>query len=69
MPDKLWLVFAALVCICLGLYAIERTLLEILKTMRAMRLEGRVNVASFLRNESIESATDSETSTGAKKAN
>src|SRR3954470_4967967 len=48
VPESFWIIFAALVCVCIALYAIERTLLEILKTLRVMRLETRVNAASFL---------------------
>ena len=50
MPDKLSMLIAMGVCICVVLYAIERTLLEILKVLRHIRLRTTINAAWFLKD-------------------
>jgi hypothetical protein len=50
MPDKLSLLIAIGVCVCLALYAIERTLMEILKVLRDIRLRTTINAAWFLKD-------------------
>ena len=63
--DPRWWIVLAFACICVALYAIQRTLMEILKTLRAIRLEAKVDVKQFLRDEGVE-VPDVDTSTGAK---
>lgn len=67
MANPLWWILLALAFIFIGLYAIERTLLAILKTLRAMRLETKVDVSQFLRDDS--GVPDRETPAAARKAN